>query len=449
MRRSRLLVGLLVALLVVGLVSSCGPGTSKPGPGGPGDSSPSQATTLPPAASPPQPEPAPPGTPAPTTAPSGQLEVHVIDVGQADAILLKTPGWYALIDGGNVADGPAVVGYLKGQGVKSLDLLVNTHPHEDHVGGLPAVLKAFPVKRVIFSGYVHTTRIYEEFLELLTRAKETSVEGPKGQVVTLPAGGELRILGPLRKDYEDLNDGSVVARLTFGQVSFLFMGDAEARAEEDLVASGAELRATILKVGHHGSDSGTTEAFLKKVQPKAAVISVGKGNDYGHPAPETLERLRAAGADVYRTDEQGTIVITTDGKGFKVNNSPWAITPPANAPPAVPTAPATSPAPAPQAPTALRVEASVSNPTPAQYSTVTVYVVVTDQAGKPIEGATVTTTAHYKSSDTAHSGVTGADGKVAIDYRISRATKGFTVRVNVVAEKSGVVGRGETAFTPR
>lgn len=243
------------------------------------------------------------------------LEIHFLDVGQADSILVRLPdGRTLLIDGGNNADGPQVVSYLKARGIKRLDWVIATHPHEDHVGGLDAVLDAFEAGKVYAPRATTNTRAYEDFLLAVQREGLKITEARAG--VALSTGPDITavFVAPNGTGYDDLNNYSAVLRLTYKQTSFLFAGDAEAESEAEMLRAGRVLKADVLKVGHHGSDSSTTPAFLKAVSPSYAVISVGAGNDYGHPSPDTLARLAEAGAQVFRTDLQGTIVATSDGR---------------------------------------------------------------------------------------------------------------------------------------
>lgn len=252
--------------------------------------------------------------------PEGTLQVHFLDVGNADAALICTNDCQWLIDGGEPADGPQVVDYLRGQGVDRLDCVVATHPDADHIGGLPDVLEAFPVEKVLMSfmdeDNTPTSYTYEKLLSTLLKQDIPVTEARPGQRYSL-GEASVDILGPM-DSYQESNNMSVVCRLTFGNRRFLMMGDAEEQAETDLLKSGTDIQADVLKVGHHGSHSSTSAAFLKAVSPCHAVISCGKGNRYGHPHPDTLALLQRQGINVWRTDTQGTVVMTTDGVKLSV-----------------------------------------------------------------------------------------------------------------------------------
>ena len=252
-----------------------------------------------------------------TTSVEGTLEVHFVDVGQADCILIRQGAAAMLIDAGNNADGPDVVAYLREHGINRLDTVIGTHPHEDHIGGLDLVLLSFPVGTVIMPRVSHTTKTFEDVLDAVDA---------KGLTVTAPVTGQsfrmgdanCTVLAPGSANYDDLNEYSVVVRVTFGDTAFLLTGDAGAESENEMLQTGLPLTADVLKVGHHGSSSSSTTAFLRAVAPSAAVISVGRDNDYGHPASVTLDRLDDVGARVYRTDQSGTIVAYSDGQSVRI-----------------------------------------------------------------------------------------------------------------------------------
>jgi beta-lactamase superfamily II metal-dependent hydrolase len=258
-----------------------------------------------------------------TSKPSGELKVHFLDVGQADCILIQTPsGKNMLIDAGNNADAGTITSYLDSQGVKKIDVLVGTHPHEDHIGSLDMVIKDYEIGKIYMPKVITTTKTFEDVL-LAAKSKGLTINVAKAGVsIDLGSDVKAEILAPNGSSYEDLNNYSAVIKLTFGNTKFLFTGDASAQSEQEMLNKGYDLKSDVLKVGHHGSSSATTSEFLKAVNPKYAVISCGKNNDYGHPHKETMEKLKSMEITVYRTDECGTIVATSDGKNISFNVKP-------------------------------------------------------------------------------------------------------------------------------
>jgi len=249
------------------------------------------------------------------TSTSGQqIKVHFIDVGQADSIYIQLPDHNdILIDGGNVGDGQTVINYLKSQGVDDIELMIATHPHEDHIGGLPAVMGAFKVDEIIDSGEPATTKIYSTYS---ASAKAEGCTWIADNYQNFTYGQDTFQILTGNQTWQEVNDYSVVSRLDCGNIEFLFEGDAETPVENILTG---EISANILKVGHHGSTSSSSASFLSRVKPQVAVISVGTGNTYGHPAAVTLTKLQTAGATIYRTDLNGNIVVTTDGNTYTIS----------------------------------------------------------------------------------------------------------------------------------
>ena len=245
------------------------------------------------------------------------LRVDFLNVGQADCALLSTNGHYMVIDGGNNGDADTILSYLEGQGVEKLDAVVGTHPHEDHIGSLDAIINHFDVDAVYMPKIMHTSKTFEDVLDAVAN-KGLKIKSPSpGDTIDFN-GLEIEVLGPLR-EYKDFNNNSIVLKVNAGETAFLFTGDAEETAEKDILQADYDLQADVLKVGHHGSSTSSSQAFLQAVKPKYAVISVGVGNSYHHPEEEALQRLQSIGAEIYRTDLQGNIVCTTDGKNIAFN----------------------------------------------------------------------------------------------------------------------------------
>ena len=243
------------------------------------------------------------------------LTVQFIDVGQADCALLECDGQYMLIDGGNRDDSQLVVSYLEQQGVESLEAVVCSHAHEDHVGGLPAVLAVYPTRAVYAPTRTYSSSIFDKFVYYTDQ---------QGLSITIPQPGDtfnlgqaqITVLGPV-KSYPETNNTSLVLRVEYGKTSFLFTGDMETEAENDMLdywQTGVDWHTDVLKVGHHGSNSSTGYRFLNETAPTHAVISVGEGNSYGHPHAEPLSRLQQEGAVLLRTDKLGHIQAVSDGE---------------------------------------------------------------------------------------------------------------------------------------
>lgn len=257
---------------------------------------------------------------APTSS-TAPLTIHFIDVGQGDATLIESDGHYMLIDAGNNDKGTTVQLYLMQQGVTTLDYVIGTHPDADHIGGLDVVIYKFDCQNIFLPDVSHDTRTYEDVINAI---------GEKNYSITYPNVGDTYSLGDAtftilapNDDYgTDLNDWSIALLLENGEHRFLFSGDAGLDAEEDILANGIDISADVYKVAHHGSKTATSADFLNAISPSYAVISVGAGNSYGHPDAEVLNQLRAAGVQVFRTDEQGTITVTSDGTALTWNCSP-------------------------------------------------------------------------------------------------------------------------------
>lgn len=246
---------------------------------------------------------------------SDELEVHFIDVGQADSILIKNGKSAMLIDAGDSKSADTIKTYLVSQGVSKLEYLIGTHPHEDHMGSFADVINNFDIENIILTEKINTGKYFKRAIEAIEKKNLSITKATVGDKYKL-GDAEFIILSPA-KDYGDnLNDASIIIRLTYGENSFIFTGDAETTSEKDVVDSGYELKSDVIKLGHHGSSTSSSNAFLKAVSPTYGVIMCGKDNSYGHPHKETMEKIKKYGITVYRTDEQGSIVAISDGKNI-------------------------------------------------------------------------------------------------------------------------------------
>lgn len=251
------------------------------------------------------------------------LAVHFIDVGQGDAALIVCDEHAMLIDGGGTDSSRTMYTYLKRYGVSHLDYIIGTHPDADHIGGLPGALNFASADNVFCSVTEHDTRAFNSLVKYA---------GEQGKQITVPKTGStyalgdaaVRLIGPINNS-SDSNNNSIVARISYGSNTFLFMGDAEAAEENDILHSqyGKLLKSDVLKVGHHGSDTSSTEAFLEAVSPQYAVISVGENNSYGHPSADVVKRLEKLGTKVYRTDTDGDIICESDGTNISFSTAKY------------------------------------------------------------------------------------------------------------------------------
>lgn len=236
-------------------------------------------------------------------------QVHFIDVGQGDSSLILSGGEAILIDAGPNLDEKNLVAYLKSLGIDKLKLIVATHPHEDHIGGIDAVLRDIGADEVLMTDNIHTTKAYTDMLDAIDETGTKLTMASPGDKYTLKTGATLSVLAPHQDDkFENLNDYSIVTRLQAGKNSVLFTGDIEAEGEKSLLLSNALLKSDILKSPHHGSVTSSTLPFIRLVKPKTAIISCGKNNKYGHPHKEILDLYKNNNIDVRRTDKEGTII---------------------------------------------------------------------------------------------------------------------------------------------
>ncbi|MHC1745560.1 MAG: ComEC/Rec2 family competence protein [Negativicutes bacterium] len=251
------------------------------------------------------------------------LTVKVLDVGQGDAILIRGGGQVVLIDTGDVPARDKLVSYLKAEKITTIDKLIITHPHADHLGGFAALVDQFAIKQIIDSGQITTTALFRQYLTAVQKKKITFTVASEGDQFDLGSGIFLRILAPgkplLTGTDSDLNNNSIVLRLTFGKFSMLFAGDAEQVEEAQILKKySREMKSTVLKVGHHGSRTSSSLPFLAAVSPEAAVISVGLNNDYHHPHPSILKRYEKQKTTVFRTDLHGTVTIASNGENYTI-----------------------------------------------------------------------------------------------------------------------------------
>ncbi|MDD6175903.1 MAG: MBL fold metallo-hydrolase [Firmicutes bacterium] len=250
-----------------------------------------------------------------------EMKVHFLDVGQADCIVVELPNDRTMvIDAGNNGDGKLIVKYLQALEISQIDYLIGTHPHEDHIGGLDNLIREFAVKALympkVSEKLTPTTATYNDVLEAAEN-KKMKIKTAKAGITLFQddsIGLKAEILAPnASTEYSDLNNYSAVIRLTYGSRSFLFTGDAEEESEKIILNSGTELSADVLKLGHHGSSSSSSNAFLDAVAPEYAIISCETGNDYGHPHKETMEKMQERSIQIFRTDTQQTIIAVCDG----------------------------------------------------------------------------------------------------------------------------------------
>ena len=249
------------------------------------------------------------------------LKVSFFDVGQGDSTFIELPdGETMLIDAANPEDGEFIKEKIERTGYKKIDYLVATHPHSDHIGGMAEIVNEFEIGNVYMPKVSHNTSSFEKLVDAISQKNIKIKEAKAGTVVFEKEDLKAYILSP-KRDYEDLNNYSVVLKLEYKDTDFLFTGDAEKEVEHELLKSGADLKAQVLKVGHHGSSTSSDKKFISAVSPQYAVISCGEDNDYGHPHKETLKVLESSGTEILRTDILGDIKVFSDGENIKVEKS--------------------------------------------------------------------------------------------------------------------------------
>ncbi len=248
---------------------------------------------------------------------SDTLKVYITDVGQADSILIRDGNYNMLIDAGNNSDGEKLVKYYKELGITSFKYVFASHPHEDHIGGMDDIINNFDIENFYMPDKLSTTKTFEDMLDALER-KNLKYIVPKVNDKLSLNNSNIDVIY-VGSDESDINDSSIVLKLNYFSNSFLFTGDLGSNKEKEILNSGANIKADVLKVGHHGSSYSTASLFLDKVNPSFAAISVGKNNIYKHPASSTLEKLNKRGIKVYRTDLDGTILFESNGKDISVS----------------------------------------------------------------------------------------------------------------------------------
>ena len=246
------------------------------------------------------------------------VSVHFIDVWQGDCQLIELPeGRTMLIDAGDNGTEDVIIEYIDELGIKKIDYLLATHPHADHIGGMAEIISHFDIGEIFMPRVQNNTRTFEDMLEEIDKKGLTISSAYEGKVIFEYSGVKAEILSPKKdKTYEEMNNYSAVVKLTAGEKSFLFMGDAEKEIESEIL--NYDIKADCLKVGHHGSSTSSGLEFLKKVSPEYAVISCGVDNDYGHPHKETMNSLEKVAKKVLRTDKSGTIIIRCDGSKLDI-----------------------------------------------------------------------------------------------------------------------------------
>lgn len=250
------------------------------------------------------------------------FEVHYIDVGQGDCSLIICDGMSLLIDAGENGHETDIINYLRLLGIKKLDYIIATHQHSDHIGGLPEVMEEFGADNIIMprltKAQTPTNSTYKAFLKAVQASDAKVIASKVGASYSL-GSATFDILGPVTNDAEDINSMSVVTKVTYGENTFMFTGDAESDEEKEVVETGADLDCDVLKVGHHGSYTSSCKEFLNAVTPEICVISCGTGNDYGHPHDKAVNRIKKHTDEIYRTDICGSIVFESDGKNLSIS----------------------------------------------------------------------------------------------------------------------------------
>ena len=426
--------GSILTVLVIGvlLFGACTP--SGPPPAVEKPSLPQTAPGTLPVTPTPAPAPTPTATPSPTVIDAAaQLQVHFINVGQGDAILIDYGTVEVLIDGGETS--PGVVPYLRKYVDGDLEAMVATHPHADHIGGLIDVLRSFQVDNIYWNGETATTKVYSDFMALAKAEPKALLQQLKrGDTINVD-GLAFAVLNPPGPSFKETNDNSIVLKLKYGDTRFLFEGDAQQEAESSMLAAGLNMAADILKVGHHGSRSASSMPFLKAVSPQIAVYMAGINNSYGHPHAETLAALNQIGAQIYGTDIHGTIEVSTDGQKYTLTTEKQA------SPRAPPTSTPTS-TPTPTTELTLEIVSVTSPVSPGANATL---------VAKATPGAQCDITVYYKSGPSTaqelYPKTADTSGNVSWTWKVGTRTTPGSWRIVVTASLGGKTVSQTTYFT--
>ncbi|MDO5517385.1 MAG: ComEC/Rec2 family competence protein [Clostridium sp.] len=250
---------------------------------------------------------------------TGTLEVSYLDVGQGDSAYIKVNGYDILVDAGPKSDEEKLLAQLEEKNIDDFEIIIATHPHEDHIGGMKKVFDRYDVESFYMPKVSHTTKTFENMVNAVANEGIKIQQIKEGMTFDLGNGARIDVYSPIYESYEEFNDYSPIMKLTFGETELIFTGDAEAHAEADVVAKYPnDLHGDVLKFGHHGSSTSSSEEFLQSVDPDYGIISCGAGNKYGHPHKETLQKISKYDIETYRTDTQGQITLTSDGKNISI-----------------------------------------------------------------------------------------------------------------------------------
>lgn len=291
--RKRLLLMMAVLIAIIAIAAGCGKGTVKPA---------EQGQKV-------------------EGQQNSSLTVKVLDIGQGDAILIRAAGQTVLVDTGDIEHRDKIVAYLKKEGISTIDKVIITHPHADHLGGMPGILENFKVGQIYDSGRTATTALYRQYLSAVSKKNVPFTVVSPGNEIIIADNIKLKIFAPDKSFISDpeINNSSIVAKLIYNNFSMLLTGDAEKESESRMLKTyAAELKSTVLKSGHHGSNTSSTPAFLKAVGAEAVIISLAANNDYHHPHPSTLKKYAEAKLKVFRTDLNGAVTITSDGNTYTI-----------------------------------------------------------------------------------------------------------------------------------